>query len=59
MENKMVKFTGYQKGELEGKPTFKCWFTVIDLKGFTTTRVKYLNEEDFKKLPKVGEEIKK
>ncbi len=55
----MEKFTGYQKGELEGKPTFKCWFTVIDLKGFTTTRVKYLNEEDFKKLPKVGEEIKK
>ena len=53
-----MKFTGYAKGELNGVLTYKCWFVIVDKNGFTSTRVKYLNEEDFKKLPKVGEELK-
>ena len=54
----MVKFTGFQKGTLEDKVTYKCWFVSTDTKGFTSTKVKYLSEEEFKKLPRVGEEIK-
>lgn len=53
-----MKFTGYAKGELNGVLTFKCWFVSVDKKGFTSTKVKYLSEEEFKALPKVGEEVK-
>lgn len=52
----MKKFTGYQKGVMEGKVTYECWFVVVKNNGFTTKKVEYLSEEDFKKLPKVGAE---
>ena len=52
------KFTGYARGYLNEQVTYKCWFVITDKNGFTTKEVKYFNEEDFKKLPKVGKEIK-
>ena len=54
----MKKFTGYVKGYLNKEVTYKCWFVITDKNGFSSTGVKYFNEEEFKKLPKVGEEIK-
>jgi hypothetical protein len=51
-------FKGYQAGKLNETLTYKCFFTSTDNKGFTSTEVKYLSVEEFKKLPKVGEEVK-
>ena len=53
----MKKFTGYQKGVLNNVVTYKCWFVVVDSKGFTSKKAEYLSEEEFKTLPKVGKEI--
>ena len=55
---KSIIFTGFQKGlNKEGVTTYKCFFKTTDKFGFTTTVVKYLSEEEFKKLPKVKAEV--
>ena len=54
----MKKFKGYQKGTKDGVITYKVWIVELDRAGFESTKVKYLNEEVFKALPKVGEEIR-
>ena len=54
---KGYQFTGFIRGELNGKRMYKVFFRFVDKNGFTSTVYMYVDQEAFDKLPRVGEVV--
>lgn len=52
-------FSHYKKGTLNGETVYRVWFKEVADDGFTSyPKYKDYTPDEFKQLPKVGEEIK-